>query len=768
MLKQFAGEQFVGVSVRVFRVRYAGSVLAGAALLLAALALVPATGIGATPSTPYQTQVMRAPDQQAIGRFGESMVVAGDLNRDGTNDLFVAAINVNAGGIAGSGRIHAVSGRTRTVLYSVDSPQPQASGNFGSFISSPGDLDGDGIADLVAGPSRHDVYTGSGTPCGAPEPNGCNERQGKAWVFSGANGALLYDLNNPAPQAGGGFGGRIGAAGDVTGDRRPDIIVSAPSNDQPGFPDEGQAFIFNGVTGQLARTLDLPAEDRLTFPCTNAGGCGNLGGSVQSPGDVNGDRVADQQVAAFNYPFYTGTGTPCGAPEPNGCNERQGRVYIFSGANGQLLRRIDHPFPDDPAPGGTFFGFQDITPNSPGDVTGDGRADIYASASNEGRNQGEGYVFNGATGALLYALRAPGELLGDTFFSMARTDYNKDGTPDLYVGRGAVGTVPTDQNGGTFIYDGRNGSLLKSLELPPEDRQTGIAGNFGPFLGYVVAATGDLNRDCEPDYVASSQRYDEGLVQDVGRLYFFLSAGPSTCPRTPPNYPVPPGPTSACPPGNSGGVTCQALPGGGRRITGTAANNTIKGSPGNDIINCGPGDDVVDAGGGDDLINCGAGNDRVSGGAGNDTVNGESGNDLLSGNKGNDRVLGGSGNERANGNEGNDRVGGQSGNDRVGGQSGRDTLNGDSGRDRVSGGSNNDRTSGGSGNDRVNGDSGNDRVNGGSGRDVLSGGTGRDSISARDRTRDRVNCGRGRDSVSADRRRGRDRVSRNCERVRRS
>ncbi len=203
-----------------------------------------------------------------------------------------------------------------------------------------------------------------------------------------------------------------------------------------------------------------------------------------------------------------------------------------------------------------------------------------------------------------------------------------------------------------------------------------------------------------------------------------------------------------------------------RVINGTNGNDVLNGTNGNDVINCGPGNDVVNAGAGDDVINCGAGNDRINGGSGRDRIDGQSGNDLISGNEGNDRIAGGSGDDRANGSEGNDRVGGGSGDDRVGGQSGNDRLNGDSGRDKVAGNGGNDRVGGQSGNDRVNGSSGNDRVNGGSGRDILSGSTGRDSISARDRTRDRVNCGRGRDRVSADRRRI-DRVSRNCERVRR-
>jgi len=519
-------------------VRFVSWVLAAAALLGGAL-MIPSKGVGATPSTDYPPKVLTAPDSQSGGRFGSRMVAVGDLNGDGTNDLLVSAQGLNAGGVNGSGRVYVVSGKTREVLYTRDSPEPQVSAGFGNFLQGPGDLNGDGTPDFVVGPQNHNVYTGSGTQCGQPEPNGCNEGQGKAWVFSGAKGALLYALDNPAPQAAAGFGRRLGRAGDLTGDGRTELIVGAQDNDTPAGcgnlspvpagcrKNEGQAFIFNGATGQLVRTLDFPAADRQPAdPATCTSGCGNFGGAVQSPGDVNGDGVADQQVDAFSYAFYTGSGTACGTPEPNGCNEDQGRIYLFSGANGQLLRRIDHPFPA----ANTNFGFQDVTPNSPGDVTGDGVPDIYAAAQQQGAFQGEGYVFNGATGALLYPLRVPSPVPGDDFFTMDRTDYNKDGTPDLYVGRQAIGTVPADQNGGTFVYDGRNGSLLKALELPTADRQTGIAGNFGPFLGFALAAPGDLNGDGEPDYVATSMRYDEGPVQDAGRVYFFLSNVPAPPP----------------------------------------------------------------------------------------------------------------------------------------------------------------------------------------------------------------------------------------------
>jgi hypothetical protein len=136
-------------------------------------------------------------------------------------------------------------------------------------------------------------------------------------------------------------------------------------------------------------------------------------------------------------------------------------------------------------------------------------------------------------------------------------------------------------------------------------------------------------------------------------------------------------------------------------------------------------------------------NDTRTGTAGSDVIFGRAGSDLLSG-------LGGS--------------------DCLYGEAGNDRLSGGSGADRLFGGPGADRLDGGSGNDRLAGAAGNDRLTDRSGRDNLSGGAGNDTIDARDssgagrRVADTVRCGAGRDVASVDRR---DRVSRDCERVRR-
>jgi hypothetical protein len=93
-----------------------------------------------------------------------------------------------------------------------------------------------------------------------------------------------------------------------------------------------------------------------------------------------------------------------------------------------------------------------------------------------------------------------------------------------------------------------------------------------------------------------------------------------------------------------------------------------------------------------------------------------------------------------------------------------DRLSGLGGNDRLTGFAGNDRLDGGKGNDRLDGGAGNDTLVGGAGADTLLGGSGNDTVSARDGVVDRIDCGSGRDRVTVDRK---DRVSRNCESVRR-
>jgi hypothetical protein len=476
---------------------------------LAAVLLAPSAVSASTPATQYAARRVDSPDPQPSGRWGERTASAGDLNRDGVPDIWVGDPGYDAGQLAESGRVYALSGRslrfgaTPQVLYVINPPRPQADAHFAFFIQNVGDVNGDNRDDIAVGTDAQDV--------------GANVDQGMAWLFSGANGHLLRTFNNPRPQAFARFGSRIGNAGDLTGDGVNEIIIGASSNDVPTgcgqvsplpancHVDQGQAFIFNGKTGALFRTLNLPAADQSAAPCS--GGCGSFGISVQGPGDTNGDGVPDQLVDA---------GSAGGG---------KGVMYVFSGKNGALLLRITDP---EPANDEGFFGFQDVAPRSPGDVNGDGFADLYGNGFLQdgpaGPGQGKAWVFSGKTGKVLYALNDPNPQPGGQFgFSMAKTDYNKDGTPDLYVGSSPHHVAAALGSGGTAVFNGKNGAVLKSLPLPAADVQPSTDTDLGPNLGWTVSAPGDLNGDGNPDYIAGAPFLDVGGNQDQGRVYAFLS-----------------------------------------------------------------------------------------------------------------------------------------------------------------------------------------------------------------------------------------------------
>jgi hypothetical protein len=524
--------------------------LAGATALAATTAQAQ-TGGGTPPAPPYFPVTVHSPKPQEQGRWSERVKVAGDLNHDKINDFWVAVPlyqrdSPNDPGAEQSfGLVYAVDGASLAeplgqkkypkILYKIHPPEPQIDKRFGFQIENIGDVNDDGVAEIVVGTDAQDVpeeksgQSDNTQVCDdrspRSEPKACNENQGKAWVFDGKTNRVLYELDNPRPQGSdvhdARFGSRLGKAGDITDDGASEVIVGASGNDNPEAPgcsddgvaepgcrsQQGQAFVFNGKTGALVRELNLPKEDQVP-PTTCQARCGSFGLTVQGPGDVDGDKIPDQLVAA---PSLNVEG-----------REAQGRMYVFSGASAgpvddQPIRRIDDPEPQPVA----FFGFEDVTPLDPGDITGDDRAEIYGHGFFQ---RGEGTVFQGKSWVFdvnsstpkrpLYEVDNPDRKSCKSFgWSMSR-ERDRVASPPIADGRDEsnplyVGNDPHhcqgDQRGETNTFSALTGEHEQTLPLPPPfSAEVGVPGNLGPNLGWTTASPGDLNRDGFRDFVAGA------------------------------------------------------------------------------------------------------------------------------------------------------------------------------------------------------------------------------------------------------------------------
>ncbi|MSQ01324.1 MAG: hypothetical protein EXR71_05430 [Myxococcales bacterium] len=177
---------------------------------------------------------------QTLAGFGTSVASAGDVDGDGYSDVIIGADGYDNGSTdEGAAFVYlgSVSGLATTSAWSAESGQ--ASAYFGAAVSSAGDLDGDGYADVIVGSAYYD--------------NG-SSNEGRASVYMGSSAGLATTASwtAEADQNFAYFGTSVAAAGDVNGDGFGDLIVGAFLYDN-GTTNEGQAAVYlgNGADGAV-------------------------------------------------------------------------------------------------------------------------------------------------------------------------------------------------------------------------------------------------------------------------------------------------------------------------------------------------------------------------------------------------------------------------------------------------------------------------------------------------------------------------------------
>jgi hypothetical protein len=230
----------------------------------------------------------------AYSSAGQSVSGAGDINGDNIDDLIIGSNNGayvvfgRTGGFAANLNLSTLNGTTGFRVIGA------SNNNFGKVVSVAGDVNGDGIDDLIIGEDYAD-FSGSNS--------------GAAYVVFGKVGGFGATLDVSTLTGANGFrltgvaaddfaGYSVSGAGDINGDGFADLIVGA-FNADPNGSQSGAAYVVFGKAGGFAATLNLSGLTGANgFRIAGVAAGDNAGFSLSAAGDVNGDGIDDLIVGA--------------------------------------------------------------------------------------------------------------------------------------------------------------------------------------------------------------------------------------------------------------------------------------------------------------------------------------------------------------------------------------------------------------------------------------------------------------------------------------
>lgn len=436
-----------------------------------------------------------------------------DINGDGLSDLIVCADGYDGGGLLAGGAF-VIYGRAADVTANIDFAHLSPSDGFviqGEFaydlasrsIAGVGDLNGDGIADMLIGAFKNDE-------------NGHDS--GAAYVIYGQTKQFpsvidLYDLPadvgikivGEAAEDYAGFW--VASAGDVNADGRPDIIMGSP-NSNTGGQHAGAAYVIFGRETNFPGKIELNTLDpRTGFRISGAQAGDAAGFGVADAGDLNGDGISDLIV---------------GAPQTG--TSGSGTAYVIYGRAGIGDIHLDQlsatqGFVIHGEASGDMAGFNVA---GTGDVNGDGIADFIVGATlndSGGYDAGAAYVVFGRKGGFDGSLNLA-DLDGTNGFKIegARAgdqngvcvvgagDVNGDGYKDVLVGAWYSAVDGTGMSAAHLLF-GHAGGFAPVVDLDRLDPRDGIrivSEATGDTTGRALTGAGDMNGDGYDDIAIGS------------------------------------------------------------------------------------------------------------------------------------------------------------------------------------------------------------------------------------------------------------------------